>query len=285
MSPTPQRVVLITGCSTGVGRVTAEHLLRRGHLVYPTARRADSVAELREAFTQFGQAAAPLRLDVNDSETGSQVIAEIVQRRGRIDAVVNNAAYGQAGAVEELEPDDLRRQFDTNVVGLLELTRQALVPMRAARFGRIVNVSSVVAHLSLPLMGAYNASKAALNALSQSMRMELRGAGIDVILVEPGAVKSAFRENAFALLGGKADDPHSPYARHYAAWHKRWKHQLGAHAAPTETVARAIAHAVESPRPRPRYRLGATAKFAPLAYTLLPDRLVDWIIMRSFKML
>jgi len=285
MSIPQQRVVLVTGCSTGIGRVTADHLLQRGHVVYPTARRPESVEELRQAFVTYGDRAVPLRLDVTDSATSDAVITKIIARNGRIDALVNNAAYGQSGAVEELDSIELRRQFETNVVGLMDLTRRALVPMRAAGAGRIINVSSVVAHVSLPLMGAYNASKAALNALSQSMRMELRGTGIDVILIEPAAIQSAFRENSFAALGPKATDGHSPYRKHYEAWQRRWKRQLGEQAAPPERVARAIVHAVESRRPKWRYRITAAAKFGPLVYAILPDRLADWIILRRFRML
>lgn len=276
------RIVLVTGCSTGIGRVTAEMLLHRGHVVYATARRPESVTELTGALSRFADRARIRALDVTDARSAQKVVDEISDGCGRIDALVNNAAYGQSGAVEDLTADDIRRQFETNIVGLLELTRRVLVTMRTVGAGRIINVSSVVAHVSLPMTGAYNASKAALNALSQSMRMELRGTGIRVILIEPGAVRSAFRENSVAALGDKASASDSPYHRHYEAWNKKWRHQLGERGAPPECVARAIVHAVEATKPRTRYRVTAAAKLGPLAYALLPDRVADWIILRRF---
>ncbi len=282
MSRLTDRIVLITGCSTGIGRVTTDMLLDRGHTVYATARRPESIQQLTDELSHFGDRARIRRLDVNDSESAQAVVNEIRDEWGRIDALVNNAAYGQSGAVEELTPDEIRKQFETNIVGLLELTQRVLAAMRQSGSGRIINVSSVVAHVSLPMTGAYNASKAALNALSNSMRMELRGTGIHVILIEPGAIRSAFRENSVATVTEKAADPNSPYHKHYEAWNRKWRHQLGQKGAPPEKVARAITRAVECTKPKTRYRVTASAKLAPIAQALLSDRLIDRIILRRF---
>lgn len=282
MSVKQARVVLITGCSSGIGRVTAEWLLRRGHVVYVTARRVESVTELKETLTGFGDRAQIRRLDVTSPEMSASVIDDLIHKQGRIDALINNAAYGQSGAVEELTSEDLRRQFEVNVVGLLDLTRRVIPLMRSAGSGRIINVSSVVAHVPLPLTGAYVASKAALNSLSECLRMELRGTGIEVVLIEPGAIATAFRDNSVASLGDRLTSPDSPYHKHYQRWLQRWKKQLGEAAAPPECVARAIVRAVEARRPKTRYRITAAARFGPLVYAILPDRLADWIIVSRF---
>ena len=194
-----KRVILITGCSSGIGRSSAEMLLERGHTVYVTARRSESVQDLSRAFERFGDRAITRRLDVTESATGVEVVADMIDRCGRIDVLVNNAAYGQMGAIEDLTAEQLRRQYEVNVIGLLDLTRRVIPEMRSAGFGRIINVSSVAAHVSAPLTGAYNSSKAALNALSGSLRMELAGSGIDTILIEPGLIATSFRENAVRL--------------------------------------------------------------------------------------
>lgn len=281
MSPTPPRVVLITGCGAGIGRVTAIQLLSRGHRVCASARRRESVDDLAKSFADAGDRGMATRLDVTEPDTFNGVIDAIIDRFGRLDVLINNAAYGQAGAVEELPVDAVRRQFDVNLFGLLELTQRALTVMRTAGAGRIVNISSVVAHVALPFMGAYNAGKAALDSMTDALRMEMRGSGIDVVLIEPGAIRTSFGDTSVAALDASMPAG-SRYAERYARWQRRWRHQLGAMAASPESVARVIVRAVEARRCRARYRVTAAARFGPLLKALLPDRVVDRLVLKMF---
>ncbi len=278
------QVVLITGCSSGIGRSAAAALLTRGHTVYATARRAESVDELREAFASFGDRTRVRRLDVTEPATSEEVLADITSREGRLDALVNNAAFGQIGAVEELTADQLRRQYEVNVIGICELTRRVIPEMRRAGKGRIINVSSVVAHVSTPLMGAYNSSQAALTALTESLRMEMVGTGIDTILIEPGVIATSFRDNAMKTRDDLAAEASSRYQAVHAAWLDRWRKRLAGGVTPASAVADSIVHAIESPRPRTRYRITAAARFAPFVFALLPDRIADRILLRAFRL-
>lgn len=282
MTTNATRVVLITGCSSGIGRATAELLLSRGHTVYATARRQSSVNELADALLRHGDRAYAARLDVTDPDTSSAVVAGILDRHGRIDALVNNAAFAQLAAVEELHLDALRRQLEVNLVGALDLIQRVLPAMRANGEGRIINVSSVVAHISTPLMGAYCASKAALNSLSESLRMELAPSGIHVVLVEPGAIATQFRANAAKTRAKSPHEGGSHYQSLYDQMLNTWRNRGERKAAGPITVARAIARAVEARRPRTRYRVTTVARLAPLLRGLIPDRLADALSLRTF---
>ncbi len=276
------KVVIITGCAGGIGRSTLESLLERGHTVYATARRDESVDRLAKELHRFGERCIARRLDVTKPEDRESVIADALNAHGCIDALVNNAGYGEIGAVEDLTGDALRRQFEVNVFGLHELTRRVLPSMRRARSGRIVNVSSVVAHVSTPLMAAYNASKAALNALTNSLRMELCDTGVRVVLVEPGVIRSSFRDNAAANAELHHVMTNSDYKSVYTAWLAMWEKRLAGRVTLPSAVARRIVHAVESPRPKTRYRVTTAAHIAPYAFALLPDALADRIMLRGF---
>ena len=282
MAGRSSRAVLITGCSSGIGRAAAELLLERGHAVYATARRDESVRELARAFGRFGDRARVGRLDLTEPDTSGTVFDDILDRYGRIDALVNNAAFGQMGAVEELSREALRRQFEVNVVGAIDLIRRVLPVMRSAGSGRIINVSSVVAHISTPFLGAYNASKAALNSLSESLRMEVARWGVRVILIEPGAIATPFRRNALRTLPAPTAAGPSAYRLQYEAMFKIWRKRAERAAVGPEVVARAIVHAVEARRPRARYRMTAIARLGPLFRPWLPDRVADALIARSF---
>lgn len=277
------KVILITGCSSGIGRCAAHALASRGHFVCATVRRPESLDELSAAWKDGGERLVTRVLDVTRPETAQPVVDELVGTRGRIDVLINNAAYGQIGAVEELSREELRRQFEVNLVGAVDLIQRVLPGMRERRRGRIINVSSVVAHFATPLMGAYNASKAALNALSDALRMELRRTGIDVVLIEPGVIATAFRENAVALATERVRHRTSVYQPFYDVWLSRWKKSLNAGAAPPELAANAIVHAVEAAKPKTRYRVTLPAKLAPMALALLPDRWGDRLILRHFR--
>ncbi|GJM25230.1 MAG: short-chain dehydrogenase/reductase [Phycisphaerae bacterium] len=277
------KVILITGCSSGIGFATADLLSSAGHTIYATARRAESVAKLDEWSKSHAGRAFVDRLDVTDPSTVENVVSRIEKEQNRIDCVVNNAGYGQAGPVEEVSLDAWRKQFETNVFGVAAVTQRVLPIMRNQRSGRVVNVSSVVAHLSLPMMGPYCASKHALDAMSLALRVELAPFGVDVVMIEPGPIETEFRPNVDQNLEAKGNE-NSPYKRLGDAMDSYWNRSFGKTAAKPIAVARAIQKAVESKRPKTRYRITAPAKFAPHLVSHLPDRLLDRIIHWQLKL-
>lgn len=271
------RTVLITGCSSGIGRATADHLRARGWRVLASARKAEDVARLQ------ADGFEALALDVADADSVERAAAETLRRlEGRLGALVNNAGYGQAGAMEDISRDLLRRQFEVNVFGLQDLTNRLLPAFRAAGAGRIVHVSSVLGRVSIPMNGSYCASKHAVEALADAQRVELRDTGIGLSLVEPGPITTAFRRNAAQQV--EAHLPHGPsrFADYYArqvAGHRAVRKE-DRFAMTADAVACAIAHALESPRPRARYRVTLPAHVAPLARALVPDALYDRLVAR-----
>lgn len=190
----PSKAVLITGCSSGIGRATALNLVGSGWSVYATARRLETIAELADAGCNT------LALDVTDEQSMSAAVAAIEQAEGAVGVLINNAGYSQSGAIETVPLDAVRRQFETNVFGLVRLTQLVLPKMRAQRWGKIVNVGSMGGRLSFPGGGHYHATKHALEAISDALRFELRGFGIDVILLEPGLVTTEFGDAATASM-------------------------------------------------------------------------------------
>ena len=184
------KAVLITGCSTGIGRKTAEHLAARGWTVYATARRPDSIAELEQ------KGCKTLALDVTDEESMQAAVGAVEEAEGAVGVLINNAGYSQSGAVEEVPMDQVRRQFETNVFGLLRMCQLVLPGMRKQGFGKIVNISSMGGRLVFPGGGIYHGTKYAVEAISDAMRWEVRNFGVDVILIEPGLIKTEFGETA-----------------------------------------------------------------------------------------
>ena len=282
MARSGQRVVLITGCSSGIGRSSADLLARRGHTVYATARRAESVEELRGWAAGFDGHAFADQLDVTRPQTIQPVVDRIVAEQGGIDVLVNNAGYGQAGAVEDLSRELWLAQFDANVFGLADVTRAVLPHMRARRRGRIINVSSVVAHVTTPLMGAYCASKHAVEALSTALRIELAPWNIEVVLIEPGPIHTDFGANVDRNRPAGIDAGESAYRRHYWVVERQWEKKLSKRRAPAERVAEAVRRAVEDRRPKTRYRITRIARWLPGVTALLGDCLTDYLMRRTF---
>jgi NADP-dependent 3-hydroxy acid dehydrogenase YdfG len=182
--------VLITGCSTGIGRATAERLAKRGLTVYATARRLESIEDLKAAGCRT------LALDVTDEASMQAAVAAVQQADGSVGALVNNAGYSQSGAVETIPMDELRRQFETNVFGLVRMCQLVLPGMRTAGRGRIVNLSSMGGKIVFPGGGAYHGTKFAIEAISDALRFEVRGFGVHVSIIEPGLIKTSFGETA-----------------------------------------------------------------------------------------
>src|SRR4051795_10471364 len=201
---TPSRAVLITGCSSGIGRATAERLARAGYTVYATARKPESIADLEGAGCRL------LALDVTDDDSMTAAVEAVEREQGAVGVLVNNAGYSQSGAVESVPMDAVRRQFETNVFGLVRMCQLVLPAMRAQRWGRIVNISSMGGRLVFPGGGFYHASKFAVEALSDALRFEVQGFGVRVVIVEPGLIKTEFGNAAVSTLDPAANE--GPYA-------------------------------------------------------------------------
>jgi len=269
--------VLITGCSTGIGRATAERLASRGRwTVYATARRPESIADLAASGCRT------MSLDVTDESSIRAAVAEVEREHGAVGALVNNAGYGLEGAFEETSMDEVRRQFETNVFGLIRLCQLALPAMRKARWGRIVNVSSVGGKLVFPGGSFYHASKHAVEALSDGLRFEVAGFGIDVVVIEPGLIKSAFGDTSTATVAR----PDGPYATFNEAVAKRvagaYEGPMAVFAAGPGAVARVIERAITSRRPRSRYRVTTGARAMLTMRKLLPDAAWDTMMRAQF---
>jgi NAD(P)-dependent dehydrogenase (short-subunit alcohol dehydrogenase family) len=272
--------VLITGCSSGIGRATAGRLVRAGWQVFATARRLDTLDGLA------GEGCRTLPLDVTDAASMRAALAVVDFEAGPLDALVNNAGYGEWGVVEEVPAARVRQQFETNVFGPLDLTRLVLPGMRRAGRGRIVNVGSMGGRLTFPGGGIYHATKYALEALSDALRFELEGFGIDVVLVQPGLVRSGFGDVAVAVLDRHASDD-SPYAALNdsvlrATTESYSKGALARLAGSPDDVARVIERALTTRRPRPRYRVTASAHVLMTLRACLPDRWWDAFLRRTY---
>ncbi len=272
------RSILITGCSSGIGRCVADGLRARGHRVFATARKDEDVVRLAaDGFEAF-------RLDLDDSASLHAAVDAVLERTGgTLDALFNNGAYGQAGAVEDLSREVLRAQFETNLFGWVELTNRVIPVMRRQGHGRIFQNSSVLGFAAMPYRGAYNASKFALEGLSDTLRLELHGTGIHVVLIEPGPITSRFRANALAMFQRHIDVEHSAHREEYAAQLARMQKPGPAapFTLPPEAVLQAVIHALESPRPRLRYRVTVPTRLFAVLKRLLPGRAMDWVLRRA----
>lgn len=269
-----KRVVLITGCSSGIGLALAQAFRERDCQVVATARRAQDVATLRQ---QGWQA---LQLDVTKADSMAQVVASIEQEYGKLDVLVNNAGYGQFGALMDLTLDDLRRQYETNVFAPVALVRAALPLLRRSSSARVVNIGSVSGLLTTPFAGAYCSSKAALHALSDALRMELAPFGIHVITIQPGAIQSRMGENGAAQVVIPPDSPYQPIAQ--AVHARSTLSQQGA--SPANEFAEQLAHAVLKPKPARLLRLGNNSFNAWFLARCMPQALLDSKMMRYFSL-
>jgi NAD(P)-dependent dehydrogenase (short-subunit alcohol dehydrogenase family) len=270
--------ILITGATSGIGRDAALRLARGGHLVLAGGRRPDALAALaREAESRArgGGRLEPVPLDVTDPASVAAA-RELVQRRtgGRgLDVLVNNAGYALPGPLEALAEGDLRAIFDTNVFGLLAMTRAFVPAMRERGQGRVVNVGSIMGRVAMPLLGAYNATKHAVAAVTEVLRMELAPFGITVVLVEPGAVRTGFAARALAGLGPYRD-PGSPYADAMAGTDAAWARVYRLAPGPGP-AGRAIVRAATSDRPARRYVVPFRNRLVVAALTTLPTAAAD----------
>jgi len=271
----PRQVVLVTGCSTGIGRATVLEASGRGHFVFATARDPAAVADLGRR-----ENVRALRVDVTDPDSIAAAVGTVAAEGGRLDALVNNAGYGQYGAVEEVSPEEWRAQFDVNVFGSVAVIRAALPEMRKAGGGTIVNVSSIAGKISIPFAAPYCSSKHALEAISDALRIEVAPFGVRVVVVEPGPIGTEFGARARASVERFLRGP-GPYAAIYGHAEKAMNTDFAAGMLPPESVARVIVDAIESPRPKTRYKITRMAKtYIPLK-RVLTDRMLDRQMRRS----
>ncbi len=269
------RTILITGCSSGIGYCVAKGLKRRGYSVVATARQPKDVARLQD------EGFSSLLLDLNDSLSIHEAVQTVLERTsGRLYGLFNNGAYGQPGAIEDISREALRQQFETNLFGTHELTCQVLPIMRQQGEGRIIQNSSILGLVALPYRGAYNASKFALEGLTDTLRLELANTDIFVSLIEPGPILSKFRTNALTMFKRHINVEHSRHQNKYAKIEQRLlaKKAVIAFTLPPEAVLKRVIHALESKRPQPRYYVTFPTVFLATLKRLLPHRTMDWIL-------
>ena len=270
--------MLITGCSTGIGRATAARLLRAGLTVYATARRVESISDLRAL------GARTLAPDVTDEESMRAAVEHVERQSGAVGVLVNNAGYSQSGAIETVPMAEVRRQFETNVFGLVRMSQLVLPGMRERGWGRIVNLSSMGGRLTFPGAGVYHATKHAVEAISDALRFEVAGFGVRVVVVEPGLIRTEF-----AATAGRSVQPEGgPYGAFNAeivqttrdVYERGPLARLGGEA---DDVAAAIERVILRRRPPTRVRVTASADLLLAGRRLLPDRAWDRMLGTTYR--
>jgi NAD(P)-dependent dehydrogenase (short-subunit alcohol dehydrogenase family) len=265
-------VALLTGCSSGIGRAAAIALLARGVTTIATARRPDTLADLAAA------GCSVLPLDVTDDASRRECVDAAVSAHGRVDVLVNNAGYAEMGPVEQVPLDAWRRQLETNVLGPVALVQLVLPGMRERSHGRIVNISSMGGEVTFPGGGAYHASKYALEAMSEALRMEAAPFGVQVVSVQPGPVATSFDVNS-ADLSVYMDGPYGDLARAM----DRQVRVMTPKGTPADEVASVVVKAATARRPRTRYRVGAMSKGLVMGRRVVPDRAWDTAMRVGFR--
>ncbi len=274
-----RKIALVTGASSGIGAATARRLVTAGFKVYATARNPEALRDLRDL------GCTTLRVDVTDETSMRQAVQAIEQAEGAVGALINNAGYCQPGALETLPIQAVREQFDTNVFGLLRMAQLVLPGMRRAGNGRIVNLSSMGGKLVFPGLGAYHASKYAVEALSDVLRFEVKGFGIDVIIIEPGIIRSGFVDAAISKLPNPQTQ--EPYAAFDATipgalrevYEKGVLAELGGG---PDDVAKVIERAVTDNNPKTRYAVTASAHLLMAQHAVISDHLWDHFLAAQF---
>lgn len=268
------KIILVTGASSGLGKMTAIKLRKQGHIVYAVARRVDSMKELEELGINIGY------MDVTDDESIKKIVDDIVSRDGKIDVLINNAGYGSYGAVEDVSIEEAQRQFEVNVFGVARVSKIVLPHMREKRAGLVINISSVVGKVALPFMGWYSASKHAIEGLSDAMRIELEPFGVKVVIVEPGVVKTGFDgivADDFANIDSDYEEMGKKFKQSFIKMYASPKAPTG------EVVAEQILKIVRSKNPKIRYRPTTDSKINLSARKILCDKVFDKLIKSQTK--
>ncbi|MDM8567742.1 SDR family oxidoreductase [Candidatus Halobeggiatoa sp. HSG11] len=274
---TIDRSILITGCSSGIGYCAAHGLQKLGYRVFATARKSEDVSRLKQ------EGLESLELDLNDSSSITSAVQQVLELTdGKLYALFNNGAYGQPGAVEDLTSDALRHQFEVNVFGTHELTRQIIPIMRNQNEGRIIQNSSLLGLVVLPYRGAYNASKFALEALSDTLRLELVNTNIFVSSIEPGPIRSKFRMNSYKMFQKYIDEQHSLYQGTYDKMQKNLLKEgpVMPFTLPPEAVLKRVVYALEAKNPQPHYYVTVPTYVLVTLKRFLPHRLMEWVLRK-----
>jgi NADP-dependent 3-hydroxy acid dehydrogenase YdfG len=280
VSDSVSKAVLITGCSSGIGEATARRLVEHGWTVYASARRLESIESLAKAGCKL------LRLDVTDESSMRAAVDTVEREHGAVGVLVNNAGYSQGGPIEQVPLESVRRQFETNVFGLIALTQMVLPAMRAQCWGKIVNIGSMGGRLTLPGGGLYHATKHSLEAISDALRFEVRGFGVDVVLVEPGLITTEFGKTAVATVNEAdataADDGADPYKKFNT---KLAAMTAGVYEGPMrhlgggpDVVAKAIEKAITRRKAPSRMLLTPSAHLTVFQRKILPDKVWDAVL-------
>ncbi len=270
------KTVLITGATAGIGRMTALHLAKLGHHVIASGRKVVELAKLKEEAGSLSL--DTLVMDVTSATSIALAVETVSTLTGGkgVDVLVNNAGFGALGPTSEIDDAEMRRQYDTNVFGLMAVTRAFLPKMRERRRGRIINVSSVGGRITLPFFGVYNSTKYAVESLSDALRYELRPFGIDVSLIEPGVIRTNFEATA---VGNLAQFDSTPYAQAVAKYEQMSK-SADRFASNPIVIAKAIARAVQARRPAARYVAPRTTHMILWMSAILPTRVWDWAMRK-----
>lgn len=276
----PQKTILITGCSSGIGYDSVFALAKRGHHVIASCRKQADVEKL------IALGIEAVLIDVNNPQSIAQGFSEALKKAsGQIDILINNAGYGQIGALEDIPYHLLVDQFITNVFGLMELTKLVIPIMRKQQQGRIINISSLLGIVSLPFRGAYNASKYAVEGLSDTLRLELKPSGIQVITIQPGPVESRFRDNAVDYSLKKIDTEHSYFQRQYQYMLGSFRQQKSdsIFTKQTDAVIKKLIHAVEASTPRAKYPVTLPSHFFSILKRVLTVKMLDRVLATISK--
>ncbi|MCK9159817.1 MAG: oxidoreductase [Bacteroidaceae bacterium] len=272
-----KKVALITGASSGIGKETALELIKDGFHVYGAARRVEKMEELSKQGIQI------LPLDVTDEESMTRCVKTILEKEGQIDILINNAGYGSYGAIEDVPICEARHQLDVNLFGLARMTQLVLPPMRAHHYGKIVNISSMAGKIHTPYGAWYHATKFAVEGFSDCLRMEVAPFGIDVILIEPGGIKTDW--GLIAAENLKKTSTHGAYADSATrVAGQMTKLYSGDKLTSPSIIAQTIREAVNAGKPRTRYAVGYMAKPSIFLRRILSDRCFDKIIRKIQKM-
>ena len=268
-----QKIALVTGASSGIGKATAELLAANGYYVFVMARRMERLEQMRSKQIE------PIRLDVTDAEGIQTAVDHVIATKGRIDVLVNSAGFGQLGAIECVSMEAAHQQFEVNVFGYARFMQAVLPHMRRQKSGRIINITSILGRISIPGFGWYAASKHAVEALSEALRSEVMGSGIDVVLIAPGLIRTEFVPRQLALLETIVHP--SVYQRLLAGVQGLLADEPGAPG--PEIIARAVLEAVTAANPAVRHALPIDSKMAVIARWLLGARIFFWAIRRIMK--
>ena len=270
------QVILVTGASSGIGKVTALHLIKKGYVVYGAARRVEQMQEIVDA------GGFALKLDVTNEEEVKHCIQEIISKHQKIDVLINNAGFAVYGPVEDVPLSQARRQFDVNLFGLAAVTQEVIPHMRKAQKGQIINISSIVGKIYMPFGAWYVASKHALEGWSDCLRTELKPFGVDVVIIEPGIIKTEFADVMYQPMVDVASEPYAKTTKLLADATKSSYEKEGEASDPI-VIAEVIEKSISSKNPKTRYARGAKAKLILFLRRWLPDKLFDKALLSQIK--